>query len=99
MAGKNHLAALLLKAKDEAYSKGVLDGMMMGHNLDVICMHHLEDYGKKRVQRWNDYLNELYKELVDPLDPAYTSDKILKALKQIRGEDFEPGYVDPPKGE
>jgi hypothetical protein len=94
---KNNLASLLAKAKDDAYTAGAMDGMLMGLDLAVIALNHVDHYGEKRINRLNDYINVLYREIVDTADPDHTRHNIEKALKQIRGADFESGYIDPPE--
>ena len=98
MSNKNNLALLLKKAKDEAYTKGVMDGILMGLDIATIGVNHTHDFKKSDIQILNDEVNAIIAEIIDTADPEHTKYKLKKALKQIMGEDFESGYITPGKG-
>lgn len=94
----NKLASMLKEAYEKGRVQGVMEGTVLGHNLDVIAINHLWHKGETQIARLEEYVNELYREIVVVNDPDLTRHNIDKALKQIRGADFESGYVEPKKG-
>ena len=90
----NKLASMLREAHEKGRVQGVMEGITLGHNLDVIGINHLWHKGEIQIAKLEEYVNELYREIVDTNDPELTRHNIDKALKQIRGKDFESGYVE-----
>lgn len=86
---RNHYAAQLHAVKEDAYKRGVWDGIRMGICIVAIALNHVFGFGSKRLARLEKKVNEIVNEIVHTDDPELTRQHIIKASKQIRGEDFK----------
>lgn len=94
----NNLAAMLKKAKDSGYTKGVMDGILMGLDIAAIGANHTHGFEKDDIALLNTEVNAILDEIVDTADPEHTKYKLEKAIQQIMGEDFQTGYIEEKKG-
>ena len=88
---KNAFYTRMKQTKEAEYRDGMVGGMKMGFNLVAIALNHEFGFGKDRIERLEKKVQKLIDEIVDMNDPIVTQAHIEKALKQIRGDDFEVG--------
>lgn len=86
--GRNHYAAQLHAAKEDAYKRGVWDGIRMGVCIVAIALNLVFGFAKKRLERLEVKINEIIDEIVRTDEPELTRKHIVEAIRRIRGEDF-----------
>lgn len=89
---KNSFYNRMKQKERDQYREGVQGGMKMGLDLVVIALNHEFGFGEQRIARLENKVRELLDEIVDMNDPVVTRAHLDKALKQIRGDDYEVGY-------
>jgi hypothetical protein len=81
---KNAYARTLLKAKDDAYTEGVWEGVQLCLNIVAIGLNHTYGFGEKRLSRLEAKVQDLFNEMVDANDPLVNKVHIERAVRQIR---------------
>lgn len=86
---KNAFAKKLFQKKEKDFADGMWSGLRMGLNLCAIALNHTFGFGESRLKRLEGKVQQLIDEIVITNDPIVTEARIEKALKQIRGKDWE----------
>lgn len=85
---KNSFAKTLQAKCEKEYSNGVWHGLLMGLDIVTIALNHKFNFGAKRIEELESYVQELINDIVKVNDPELTKHRLKKAIKQIRGEDY-----------
>lgn len=89
---KNSFYNRMKQKERDQYRDGVQGGLKFGLDLVVIALNHEFGFGAERIARLEKKVQELLNEVDYVNDPEVTRAHISKALKQIRGDDYEVGY-------
>ena len=89
---KNLFYNRMMQLRRDEYRDGVEGGMKIALDIVVIALNREFGFGEQRIERLEKVVSALFDEIVDMNDPDVTRAHLNKALKDIRGADYEVGY-------